>query len=85
MRAVKDKRVEVRGKRYLATCEFFRDTPARDNHTPATRICNSISDAQAFLSQFPRDCFDGLEYKMSVTTFKTSTKRYKRRKERHAA
>lgn len=85
MRAVKDKRIEVRGKRYLATCEFFRDMPARDNHTPATRICDSIGEAQDFLSQFPRDCFDGLEYKMSFTTFKTSTKRYKRRKKSQAA
>jgi hypothetical protein len=60
MRKVKDKRIQVHAvSLFIATVEYFQDTPERDKHTPVSKLCSSIHEAQKYLAGFPRDIWDG--------------------------
>ncbi len=61
MRRVKDKRITVSGGGYLATVEYYQDTPNRDGHYPRTQLFLFLLGAQRWLDQFPRDEWAGAE------------------------
>lgn len=70
---IKDKSIGLIDLRYLATVEYYQDTPVRSNDKPTEKIFTTMEAAQIFLSQFPRDVWDG---------FSITDKRYKEPDER---
>jgi hypothetical protein len=56
---VKDKRIEVTGESvYLATVEYYRDTPARDVDVDVKLVCEGLAEARKFLASYPRDFWE---------------------------
>lgn len=58
---VKDKRIELRGKVFVAIVEFFQDNPSRYGDSAIVERFPTLIEAQEFLGAFPRDVWDGYE------------------------
>ncbi len=70
---VKDKRIELKGRSFIATVEYFRDTPARDRDIPIQEHFDSLHEAQGSLACFPQDVWEGLSGAQSRDTVSAGT------------